>query len=227
MSPIDVSTMSRPRLVHVALACAALVVAGTSPASAVTGPSATVASTSSSSEVPDDHRVVHLDARADVRRLDLETDKSSPDPGNRASDITKTVVDHQADQVFLQTRVRELKRSGYRLMIATLVVSDGRRFEFDVDYSLDPIGPRISLMKSKTGSEVECPDASWSIDRSRDRVTGTVPTSCLGDPAWIRVGIGIVGGSKDLRAGWADDSRTAGRLPELHPTLGPRQHRAE
>lgn len=199
-------------------ACASFVALGALPAGAV--------SPTSEHRASDDHRVVHLDARRDVIRLDLETDAQAPAPLERPTDVTRTVVDHQADRVVLRVRVRDLSRTGYRLVVAEIVTSDGRRYEVDVDYSTKPIGPRISIIRF-AGHDVDCAGATWDIDRAADQVSAYVPTPCLNDPAWIRVGLGVVGATRDLTKSWADDSRVVGRVGEDQPRLGPRQHHAE
>ena len=171
------------------------------------------------------HRVAHRDARRDVFVFDLPDDSSRPAPRNRTTDVRTTVVDHRADELLIRTRVRQLSRSGYRLMVSEILTSDGRRYELVVDYSLRPIGPRISLTRSGSAADVSCPDASWSFTGSVEQIEATVPTSCLRTPGWVRVGVGVVSSPRDLTRSWADDSRTRGRVGE-HLVLGPRQPRA-
>ncbi len=169
------------------------------------------------------HRVVHHDARGDVLRFDVESEASRPAPRDRATDITRTVVDHQSERLAVRAHVRDLGRAGYHLMITEILTSEGRRYELDVDYSIQPIGPRVSLRRFASGTEITCPGAAWSLRRSTDRVAVSVPTSCLGDPGWIRAGVGLVAATRDLATSLADDSRTRGRVGNRHLELGPRQ----
>ena len=126
----------------------------------------------------------------------------------------------------IQTRVRHLSRSGYRLMVAEILAPDGHRYDLQVDYSTTPIGPRLNLEGFTSGKDVKCPAATWSLHRSTNRITASVPTACLGDPRWVRVGLGLVAAPRDLKTSWADDSRVQGRVGDQHLDLGPRQHHA-
>lgn len=222
-------THAPARLVLTALTSAALLAA---PVAVLASAQAASASTSTSAvstqqaQRPDTHRVVHRDARRDVQRFDTETEKSRPAPRDRATDITRTVVDHRADRLVMKVDVRHLDRSGYRLLIAEILTSDGRRFEFNADYSISPIGSRISLMRSKSYREVRCPGATWSVDPSANQVTASIPNSCLGDPRWVKVGVAAVGAPRNLTFSWGDDSRTRGDISDEHLALGPKQHRA-
>ena len=215
------SSQSRARLALTALASSALLAAAGALAPALVTPANAAASPQ-----PGEHRVVHRDPRHDVLRFDIKTEASRPAPRDRGSDIVRTVVDHQAEQVVLQARVRQLSRSGYRLMIAEILASDGRRYQLTVDYAAKPIGARVSLARFASSAEVSCPGATWSIDRSADRIDASVPTSCLGDPKWIRVGIAVIAAPHDLKTSLGDDSRTQGRVADEHLRLGPRQPRA-
>lgn len=224
------STQSRARLTFIALASTSLLAASATSATALETSAAPAASPATSSshqrQVPGNHRVVHRDARRDVVHFDVETEKKRPAPRNRTTDITTTVVDHQADQLTVQAQVRRLSRSGYRFMVSEILASDGKRYSLDVEYSTTLIAERVSLRRFSSGREVRCPDVTWSIDRSADQVAASVPTSCLGDPEWVRVGLALAYAPRDLRTSTADDSRTRGRIGDEHLRLGPRQHQA-
>ncbi|MCW2852601.1 MAG: hypothetical protein JWM84_2265 [Nocardioides sp.] len=229
------TTTSRPRRPRTPLAFAALAgsavlaVAALAPsalASAAPASPPVASSTDLPARAQGEHRVVHRDARRDAIRFDTESEKQTPAPRNRTADVTTTVVDHQTDRLVLHTRVRQLSRSGYRLMIGEILTSDGRRLDLIVDYSKRPIDGRISLTRSASGAEVACPDATWAIKRSAKRVTATIPRSCLGEPTWVRVGLGMVAAPRNLRTSLGDDARLSGRVNDEHLKLGPRQPRA-
>jgi hypothetical protein len=218
------SSQSRARFVLTALASFAVLAAS----ALVTSATAASPVRLSSHQRPDraDHRVVHHDARRDVLLFNVKSETSRPVPGDRATDITRTVVDHRANRTALHVRARQLSRSGYRLLVAEILTSDGRRYELVVDYSTQPIGSRVSLERSGTGAEVTCPGASWSIDRSAARIGASLPNSCVHHPAWVRVGLGLVAAPHGLKTSRADDSRARAHVGDRHLTLGPRQHRA-
>jgi hypothetical protein len=204
----------RTRLVIGALASSAVLAASTAGAASATSAEGAA------------HRVVHRDARADVLLFPEGSEAGKPTPGDRATDVIKTVVDHEADELVVESRVRQLSRSGFRLMIAEIVTSEGKRYQLVVDYSTTPISSRVSLTRFASEEEVSCPGATWSVDRSTDRVEGSVPTSCLGGPEWVRVGVGVVSSPGDLATSSADDSRTTGRVGDDHLELGPVQPHA-
>lgn len=222
-------SQSRPRLALSVLATSALLVAGLAAAPALmTSANAAASPTATSSPqraAADGHRVVHRDARRDVLRFEFPSETSRPAPRDRGTDIVRTVVDHRPQRLVVQSRVRELSRSGYRLMVAEILTPQGKPFELVVDFSTKPIDARISLRRSGSGQDVKCPGATWSLDRSVNRVDASIPSSCLGDPGWVRVGLGVVTSPRTLERSWADDSRTRAQVGE-HLRLGPRQPRA-
>jgi hypothetical protein len=211
-----------------ALTATALVVATAVGPTLVPPASATASSTASSDlrHARPNHRIVHHDARHDVLHFDFESDTARPAPRDRATDITTTVVDHRDGQLVVKAGARRLSRAGYRWMVAEILTSDRKRFTLAVDYSSAPIGPRVSLERFATAREVRCPGASWSINRTARRIAASIPTSCLGTPAWVRVGVGLTAAPHNLETAWADDSRVRGRIGDRHLELGPRQHRA-
>lgn len=169
------------------------------------------------------HRIVHHDARRDVLLFNEEDRTSTPAPRDRATDIVTTVVDHRLHRIVLRSSVRELSRSGYRLMIAEILTRGGRRYQLVVDYSRSPIDSHLILERFGSGAAVRCPGASWSIDRSANRIGAAVPSSCIGGPAWVRVGVALVAAPHGLGTSRADDSRSRGRVGDRHLELGPRQ----
>lgn len=222
------SSDSSPRLRRTPLAGAWLLLAAAVSQALVSPASATTPSDMSSYQrhARADHRIVHHDARHDVVHFDVASGRSRPAPRNRATDITTTVVDHQVGRLVVVARARHLSRSGYRLMVAEILASDGSRFTLVVDYSTTPTNARVSLERFASSREVRCPGASWSINRPAHRVAASVPTSCLGNPRWVRVGIALIAAPHNLKTTWADDSRARGHIGDRHLRLGPRQHQA-
>jgi hypothetical protein len=229
MTTVDRCRQSRARFAFIALASAALLTASgaVAPAVAIPANAATSPAAMSTLQPPHrDHRIVHHDPRRDVLLFNVTSEASRPAPRDRGTDITRTLVDHQSDRVVVQSRVRQLSRSSYRLMVAEILASDGRRYELMVDYSTTPIGRRISLERFGSGADVSCPGATWSISRQDDQIDATLPNSCLGDPGWIRAGVALVTAPHSLKTSRADDSRTRGHVADRHLKLGPRQPRA-
>ena len=196
------SSDSSTRFLITALAGTSLLVATVlSPALVSPANAATTVSTQSSNQVPAraDHRIVHHDARHDVVHVDFKSETHRPAPHDRATDITRTVVDHQAARLVVRARARHLSRSSYRLMVAEILASNRSRFTLVVDYSTTPIDSRVSLERFASGREVNCSGASWSINWPAHRVVASVPTTCLRDPAWVRVGVGLTAAPHNLK----------------------------
>jgi len=225
MTTTPKDNQTRPRLAISMVATSALLAAPIAAGIAAAPALMTSANAAASPSTPSSHRIVHLDARRDVLRFDYPSETSRPAPRDRATDIIKTVVDHRPHRLVVQSRVRQLSRSGYRLMVAEILTSEGKRYELVVDFSTKPIDSRISLRPSGSGQDVKCPGAAWSVNRSVNRVDASIPSSCLGDPGWVRVGLGVVASPRTLKTSWADDSRSRGQVGE-HLKLGPRQPRA-
>ena len=174
-----------------------------------------------------EHRVVHRDTRADVLLFPEGSATGEPVPDDRATDVITTVVDHRADRLVVQARVRQLSRSGFRFLVAEVLTSEGKRYQLLVDYSTKPISrPRVSLARFASDAPVSCPGAAWSVDLSTNRVEGSVPTSCLGGPESVRVGVGVISSPRSLTSSSADDSHTDGRVGDHHLELGPVQPHA-
>jgi hypothetical protein len=132
------------------------------------------------------------DPGRDVRSAPLNTDAlpKRPEPARRLGDIVRTTVSLSTDLV-ITTKLRSLAAVGHQELSWTVVTSadevpggwsgslvyNGTRrgyFTF-----LDPIA-----------NDPEC--ARADVDRAKKKVTLSVPTSCLDDPDWVRVGSGTL-----------------------------------
>jgi hypothetical protein len=223
---MTITTRTTPGFLITAMTGAALLAAtALAPVLATPANAAAPSSTRSEHHARADHRVVHHDARRDVVRVDLASGTSRPAPRERDTDITRTVVDHRAHRLVVRAKPRHVSRSGYRFMVAEILAPDRRRFTLTVDYSTTPIDSRVSLERFASGRSVKCAQLSWSIRRQARLVVASVPTACLGDPRWVRVGVALTAATRNLKTAWADDSRARGRIGDRHLKLGPRQHK--
>lgn len=172
------------------------------------------------------HTVRHLDATRDVALFDPESrsDTPSPLPANRSTDIVSTVVQHRARRLAVRVELRNTARSGYRFVVAGLRTPADEHFDILLDYSRRPASGRVEVTGSR-GRPVSCPGRSWSLDPATAHVRVSVPRSCLGDPRWVRVGVGTTAVSRDFDSIRGDDSRRDG-LARNRLVLGPRQPHA-
>lgn len=176
-------------------------------------------------------RVETRDASGDVMMVpDLDTEEFVPAPDFTSVDILRTVVDHRANRLNLSVRFRDLRRTSIHTTIFR-VVTPKRAFEVGVYRGLGG-GPQGLADVSRTnGRTVKCTGLRWSIDRDSDRVTASIPSTCLGSPRWVRIGAAAVssgsGRLEDPNDGYrlyADDGHRAGSLRE-RLAIGPKVSR--
>jgi hypothetical protein len=153
------------------------------------------------------------DAARDLVSRSAYTDAQPrrPEPARRLGDIVKSSVSFGTDLV-VTTKFRSLTATGHQEFswfvlpsggaddgqwTASLVVEPGKdKGTFTL---LDPIANQPSCARAV-------------LDRAARTVTLTIPSSCLGDPDWVRVGSGVrvyLGHYPDTRE-YADDARRDG-----------------
>jgi hypothetical protein len=128
----------------------------------------------------------------DVRSAPMNTDAlpERPEPARRLGDIVRTTVSLGTDLV-ITTKLRSLAAVGHQELSWTVVTSADE----------EPGGWSGSLVYNGTrrgyftfldpiANDPEC--ARADVDRARRKVTLTVPSACLGDPDWVRVGSGTL-----------------------------------
>jgi hypothetical protein len=168
-----------------------------------------VATAAPSYALTDEHR----DAARDIVSRSAYTDAQpkQPEPARRLGDIVKNSASYGADLV-VTTKFRSLPATGHQefswfvlpsdgedegAWTASLVVEAGKdKGHFTL---LDPVANQPSCARAV-------------VDRAARTVTLTIPSSCLGDPTWVRVSNGVrvyLGHSPDTRE-YADDARRDG-----------------
>jgi hypothetical protein len=141
----------------------------------------------------------------------------TPAPANRTVDIVRTVVDHGDDRMRVSVKFRELGRDPFLFLGARVQTP---RAEFDVAVQYLRRKPRVVGLVN--GSDViECRGVSTSVYRSTRSITLSVPTSCLGDPRWVRVGLGAEGLDLDqedpeVPGVYSDDANRFGDFADLN-----------
>lgn len=178
-------------------------------------------------------RVVTEDAATDVVKIelgegdDLEQSVVTPTPDVTTVDITKTVVDHRAARVRVVVRYRDVVPSRFRVTAVQLRTPQGRYLVF----VMAARGERTVVGLDRKGrGTVECKGLRSSLDRSADRSTTTIPTSCLEQPRWVQVGVGsaVVDASPaeaESMPIFVDDAHLVGKVREDSLALGPKVRR--
>ena len=178
-------------------------------------------------------RVVTEDAASDVVSIEygegdeLEQSLITPAPDVTTVDVTKTVVDHRAARVRVVVRYRDVVPARFRVTLLQLRTPTARYEVFAVAVR----GQRTYIELDRRGGEtIECEALQGSLDRASDRWTATIPTSCLGSPRWVQVGVGagvLTGGPEDPEGQpvLVDDAHLTGKIREDGLALGPRVRR--
>ena len=109
-----------------------------------------------------------------------------PTPDNLTVDVVRTVVDHGARRLRVRVDLRELGRERQYFAVLRVRTPAGT-FEVETQH----LGRRPEADLTRRGRSVECPRLRAVSDRASSRATVTVPTSCLGDPRWVQVGVGV------------------------------------
>ncbi|MBS2937183.1 hypothetical protein KDN32_05455 [Nocardioides sp. J2M5] len=178
-------------------------------------------------------RVVVRDASHDVVTLDLEASEAAshdvvvPASGEATTDITRVVVDHGDDALRVVVHVRSLRDAYYDLTMLQLR-SQQRLWGVTVQRSGDQTWTALS--RGHRESSRTCGGLVTEV--GQDRLAITVPTTCLEDPRWVRVGVArftgrIPGGSgteDDAVIAW-DEAGVTGFEDDILEVRGPKIHR--
>jgi hypothetical protein len=160
----------------------------------------------------------HTDARKDVVRVTDSADRHRLAPRVQDADITKVRFTHAGSTVTARLSLRKVTdRTNY--LVGSLRTPKGR---FDVMATVDT--GEITLLTG-SGRTVACADASVHASKPKDQVTLRIPRSCLGDPRWVRVGVGVVVVKSSAATYFADDALRSRAINDSRLTLSPRVRR--
>ncbi len=174
-------------------------------------------------------RVVTLDPAGDaVVTSEVEgVEQSDAAPDQRSLDIVRTVVDHRPEVVRVRAQFRKFAKDPFMFVGTRLKLPRGK-----VDVFVEYLGgkPIVSGV-AKGPKEIDCPGLKVDRQRSTRSTTLSVPTSCLGDPRWVRVGVVAFGVDLDqgddaqARGVYSDDAHRDGTFDVENPALGPKVRR--
>jgi hypothetical protein len=154
--------------------------------------------------VPEDSQ----DTRGDVLSAAKYTDDlpKRPAPDRRVGDIMRTRVT-LTDDLVAMTRFRSLRALGQQEFTWFLLTSEDPGLSWNA-YLTVPAGRDKGHFEliDPVANQPHC--GSATLDRPGRTVTLTVPASCLGDPAWVRVANGLTVVTEDRV--YVDDARREG-----------------
>lgn len=171
-------------------------------------------------------KVVTEDAVGDVLSLGESEDPADavPAPDYAGVDVLRTAVAHGAQRLRVGVRFRNLERDPFQFTVIHVSTPQGG-YEIVVERLGDK--PITSLVRGR--KDVDCRGLKTKVDLAEETVTTSLPTSCLGAPRWVKVGVGAVAlaadqASPELAAVYADDAHRDGEIRDrIAP--GPKVHR--
>jgi hypothetical protein len=171
-------------------------------------------------------KVVTEDAVGDVLSLGDGEDlgEGVPAPDYAGVDVVRTAVAHGAQRLRVGVRFRNLERDPFQFTVIHVSTPQG-----GYELVVERLGgkPITSLVRGR--KDVDCRGLKTKVDLGEETVTTSLPTSCLGAPRWVKVGVGAVAlaadqASPELAAVYADDAHRDGEIRDrIAP--GPKVHR--
>ena len=131
-------------------------------------------------------RIVLVDPAGDVWSIGEGENAEWVSAGDLpAADVRRAVVRHGRNRVVVKMTFTDLRRAEPQFYWAT--IASRRQFgALLVSTGLGRFKGRHQLVNGNF-ADVKCPRLSHRIDYAADRVTMSVPRSCLGRPRWVRV----------------------------------------
>lgn len=128
----------------------------------------------------------------------------------RHADVTRVTIEHTTEKLRVRLDLRDVTRVRrlYRQVRARVVTPD-ETFVVDTGRRPGPGKPRIFDAELH---EVSCDGVAFSVRPASDAVALSLPTSCLGSPETVRVG--VVFTTTYGTVAYQDDPRT-GRITKL------------
>lgn len=163
----------------------------------------------------------HRDARHDVVRaaLDGPSDAAAePAPRNVNADILRVQVNHRRDRLTSTLTLRKLPTKNW--VAAWEIRTDAPQL-FQLD--LFRYGNLKDFTLLRNGRDVTCPGLDKLIDAGNRTVWVSVPRSCLDNPRFVRVGVGV--GAESGKSDFADDGLRDHGVNDEGALLGPKLRR--
>ena len=178
-------------------------------------------------------KVVTEDAIGDVQAYSAETIAGGdlvlvPAPDEPSPDILRSVAAHGDRRLSVTVHFRDLVLTGFHSTLIRVFTPGGSRFDISVDK--DP-GSRADASLASQQGDSTCRGLRAELDRAADLVAVSVPTSCLGAPRWVRLGVGAFAISESAEASDPDsftvliDDGHRDVVRETSIGKGPRIHR--
>ena len=167
--------------------------------------------------------VVRKDQAGDVSKSVGDT--TTPDPSRKNGDITRSVIKHQGSSVRVKIKHRDLVRSGNIITVVSVRSSKGKKAQRTFSIVAVPGGYAGKVLVENAKEKTVSCRTKHTISYRKNTTELVIPRSCLGNPKWVKVGIGVITATKDLETAYADDARTSGTVSGDDPVLSKRLYR--
>ena len=153
-----------------------------------------------------------------------DIDQAVPAPDYAGGDIVRTAVDHGAHRLRVSVLFRALERDPIQFTVIRVKTRQGT-----YEIVVERLGGKPIATIDHGRKAVDCRGLKAKVDLGADLVTTSLPTSCLGAPRWVQVGVGAVAMSADEAspeqlAGYVDDAHRGGEVRD-RIALGPKVRR--
>lgn len=140
-------------------------------------------------------KVVTDDAVGDARSwtMDWESEQE-PEfllaPDEVSTDIVRTVAAHGAKRLSVTVHFRDLQTTRPQFTVVRLFTPDGA---YTVNVEKMPGARAVTEFVTRKDAEAECRALKGKVDGAADAITVSLPTSCIGAPRWVQLGVGAIG----------------------------------
>lgn len=174
-------------------------------------------------------KVVTEDPAGDVVSLDetVDVDEAVPAPDYAGIDVVRTAVAHGANRLQVSVTFRALERDPFQFTVVRVSTPRG-----NYEITVERLGGNPITSIDRGRKTVDCGGLKAKVDLGADTLTTSLPTSCLGAPRWVQVGVGAVAvsvtgdqGSEQLAAVYADDAHRDGAIRD-NIAKGPKVRRS-
>ncbi|HWI42826.1 MAG TPA: hypothetical protein VNS81_04365 [Nocardioides sp.] len=129
----------------------------------------------------------HKDAQGDVQLLADDGAVTVPAPDRVKGDVVRVKVVHGTSRVSI--RFTQRAAAPNHLYFYAL-----RTAKADYELTRSRVGrdSDIRLTKAGKSKKLPCDGIAWSLAKGSTIVTASIPRSCVGNPRWIRAGVGVL-----------------------------------
>jgi len=155
-------------------------------------------------------RYVHSDVAGDVASSVGSSTTFTPAPERVVGDVVSSMVNHKRRTVVLRLQYRDLANdSEYDEHVFFVHTSKMNRVVRL--YASNAVPGGRAVMTKANGKKVAC-HVGRHIDYARNTATVIIPRSCLGQPRWVKAGLGgvMLAGLTQANTQWIDDALATG-----------------